>query len=357
MKILYISTRIDGSGGLQRSLSVRLNYLAEMNYEIYLLTTNSENRPIYFPLDKRIIQIDRQNVSDLFSYRKLIQTIYKKINPDLVIVTDNGLKGFLIPYLIPENVKIIYELHSTKEQLIADNSKLFGILGISKFLINISSKKFSAFVVLSTKESEKWNLKNLHVIPNPITIPNSKQSSQQNKKVIFVGRLKLVKGVDFLLQIWDKVNQKHPDWTLEVYGEKFPEFDIQKAIIEKGSGSSIFVQEPVSEIEEKYAEASIFLMTSRIEPFGLVLTEAMSCGLPCVSFDAPTGPSSIIENGYNGFLISCFDIELFSTKVIELIENKNLRNQMGKNAKQSSEKYNQEKIMEQWLVLYKNLIN
>ena len=357
MKILYISTRIDGSGGLQRSLSVRLNYLAEMNYEIYLLTTNSENRPIYFPLDNRIIHIERQNVSDLFIYKKLIQSSYNEINPDLVIVTDNGLKGFLIPFLIPENAKTVYELHSTKDQLITDNNKLLGILGISKILISISSKKFSAFIVLSKNEARKWNLKNLYVIPNPITIPNSKQSSLQNKKVIFVGRLKLVKGVDFLIQIWDKVNQKHPDWTLEVYGEKFPEFDIQKTINEKGLGNSIFVHEPVSEIEEKYSEASIFLMTSRIEPFGLVLTEAMSCGLPCVSFDAPTGPSSIIENDHNGFLISCFDIELFSTKVIELIENENLRIQMGKNAKQSSEKYNREKIMQQWIMLYNKIIN
>jgi glycosyltransferase involved in cell wall biosynthesis len=357
MKILYISTRIDGSGGLQRSLSVRLNHLAKIGYEIYLLTTNSENRPTYFPLDNRISHIERQNVSNLFVYRKLIQTTYKEINPDLVIVTDNGLKGFLIPYFISKSIKIIYELHSTKEQLITDNNKFFGILGISKILIHTSSKKFSAFAVLSKKEAQKWNLKNLYVIPNPITIPNSKQSSLQNKKVIFVGRLKLVKGVDFLLQIWDKVNQKHPDWTLEVYGEKFPEFDIQRAINEKGLGSSIFLHGPVSSIEEKYSDASIFLMTSRIEPFGLVLTEAMSCGIPCVSFDAPTGPSSIIENEHTGFLISCFDIELFSTKVIELIENENLRNQMGKNAKQSSEKYNQEKIMKQWLVLYKNLIN
>ena len=100
MKILYISTRIDGSGGLQRSLSVRLNYLAKLNYEINLLTTNSEKRPLYFPLDKRINHIDKPNVSDFFVYKKLIQTTYSDINPDLIVVTDNGLKGFLIPYFL-----------------------------------------------------------------------------------------------------------------------------------------------------------------------------------------------------------------------------------------------------------------
>lgn len=356
MKILYISTRIDGSGGLQRSLSVRLNYLAQLNYEINLLTTNSEKRPLYFPLDKRINHIDKPNVSDFFVYKKLIQTTYSDINPDLIVVTDNGLKGFLIPYFLSKNTRIIYELHSTKKQLITDNNKFFRCLGISKILINAASKKFDAFVVLSKKEATKWQLKNLYVIPNPNTISNPKQSSLSNKKIIFVGRLKLVKGIDFLLKIWQDISEQYPDWTLDIYGEEFPEFDIQKEIGEKGLNRSVFVHEPTDKIEEKYAESSLFLMTSRIEPFGLVLTEAMSCGLPCVSFDAPSGPSTIIENGYNGFLISCFDTELFSKKVQELIENENLRNEMGKNAFKSSEKFNQEKIMEQWIELYKNVI-
>jgi glycosyltransferase involved in cell wall biosynthesis len=356
MRILYISTRIDGSGGLQRSLSVRLNYLAKMGYEIYLLTTNSENRALYFPLDKKINYIERQHVSGFFDYRKLIQSTYKEVNPDLVIVSDNGLKGFLIPYFISNKTKIIYELHVTKEQLVTDNNKFFGTLGISKILITKSSKKFSAFVVLSKKEAEKWNLKNLSIIPNPITLPNSKISSLENKKAIFVGRLKLVKGVDFLVQVWEKVNQKYPDWTLEVYGEKFPEFDMEKAINDKGLNHSAFVFKPVYDIQNKYSQASIFLMTSRIEPFGLVLTEAMSCGLPCVSFDAPEGPSSIIEDNQNGFLISCFDVESFSKKVIELIENVNLRKKIGVSAKKSSLKYNQEKIMEQWIMLYEKVI-
>src|SRR5690554_4583292 len=135
MKILYISTRIDGSGGLQRSISVRLNYLAQKGYDVYLLTTNSENQKVYFPLDKKINHIDKQNVSRFFTYKKLIQTTYKEINPDLVIVSDNGLKGFLTPYFLPKNAKIIYELHATKEQLKNDNNRLLKILGISKLLI------------------------------------------------------------------------------------------------------------------------------------------------------------------------------------------------------------------------------
>jgi len=354
MKILYISTRIDSSGGLQRSISVRLNYLAKNGYDIHLLTTNSENKTIFFPLDKRINHIDKQSVSGFFMYKKLIQNTFNEIRPDLVVVSDNGLKGFLISFFLPRTMKIIYELHATKEQVINDNNKLLKTLGVSKYFINFSSKRFSDFVVLSEEESKKWNVPNLKVIPNPITIPHVKESSLDNKKVIFVGRLKFVKGIDFLLEIWTQVIQKHSDWTLEIYGEKFPEFDVQRAINEKGLQDSVFVFEPTSEIHKKYSESSLFLMTSRIEPFGLVLTEAMYCGLPCIAFDAPSGPSSIIEDEKNGFLIPCFNMELFTEKVIELIENETLRKQMGKNAKESVQRFELEKIMNRWISLFKN---
>ncbi len=117
MKILYISTRIDGSGGLQRSISVRLNYLTQNGYDIHLLTSNTENEQIYFPLDKKIKHTDVEGVSSFFRYRKLIQATYKKTNPDLVIVSDNGLKGFLIPYFLPKNTKTIFENFMPQENL------------------------------------------------------------------------------------------------------------------------------------------------------------------------------------------------------------------------------------------------
>jgi len=158
-----------------------------------------------------------------------------------------------------------------------------------------------------------------------------------------------------LLEIWSKVNKTHPDWALEIYGQQFSEFDTQKEIERKGLANTVTVFKPVINISEKYIDASIFLMTSRIEPFGLVLTEAMSCGLPCVSFDAPTGPSSIIENNKNGFLIPCFDTELFATKVIALIENENLRKEMGTYAVKSTDKFELENVMKQWKLLYSKL--
>lgn len=355
MKILYISTRIDGSGGLQRSLSVRLNYLAQNGYDINLLTTNSENDVVYFPLDKKIKHTDVKNVSSFFRYRKLIQATYKKTNPDLVVVVDNGLKGFLVPYFLPNTAKIIFELHATKHLIIQESHSVFRHLGIAKNLLKNAAKKFDAFVFLSEIEAALWKLKNQVVLANPLSFSTTTKSNLDHKKVIFVGRQSLLKGIDLLLEVWQEVNKTHPDWKLEVYGQQLAEFDTQKEVDKRSLTDSVTIYKPVTTISEKYASSSILLMTSRTETFGLVLTEAMSCGLPCIAFDAPTGPSSIIENNKNGFLIPCFDIELFAKKVIELIENESLRKEMGQHAQKSVEKFELEKIMHQWEFVFEKL--
>src|SRR5690606_925392 len=355
MRILHITTRIDGSGGLQRSVTARLNALVKLGYEVHLVTTNSENQQQYFPLDKEVKHSNYQNTSSFLKHRKLIKELYKTIRPDIVIVSDNGLKGFLVPYFLPTHVKTIFELHATKSLIVQETNRFFRLFGITRFLTHFSLKRFDVFACLSQKEAQLWNAKNAVVIPNPVSFSSDKKSDFSAKKVIFVGRQILVKGIDLLLDIWERVHQKHPDWTLDIYGEPSAEYDTQKMVDKKGLTASVLIHEPVSDISNKYTEASLLLMTSRFESFGLVLIEAMQSGLPCIAFDAPTGPSSIIENNYNGFLIPCFDVALFSQKLITLIEDENLRQQMGLKAIQSTEKYNFQTIMDTWTTLYQDL--
>lgn len=98
-------------------------------------------------------------------------------------------------------------------------------------------------------------------------------------------------------------------------------------------------------------------MTSRSEGFPMVLLEAMACGLPCVAYDCPSGPRAIIEDGKNGFLVENGNIDSFVEKLEQLIEDENLRIQMGKNANESVRKYDVETIMQQWKSLFESLLN
>lgn len=147
---------------------------------------------------------------------------------------------------------------------------------------------------------------------------------------------------------------KHPDWHLDLYGDG----DIKDIpwTEEKQQQINIHVHKPDSDIFSRYMESSIFVLTSVYEPFGLVMPEAMSCGLPVVAFDCPSGPANIITDGIDGYLIKNRDISLFAEKLCLLIENPQLRQTMGNAAVQSSQKYSVERIMPQWMNLFNELV-
>lgn len=354
MKILYITTRIDGIGGLQRTTVVKLNYWAQLGYTITLLTTNSENQPQYYTLSKSINHISVNNKSNFFAYKKLLQSVYNKVTPEITIVADNGLKGFLTPYFLPHSAKIIFELHASRTTIETTTNPVLRKIGFTKILLDRSIKKFDRAVFLTPYEARKWNTKNSIVIPNPLAWRSANKSNLNATSTIYTGRMLPIKGIDLLLQIWKIVSNQHPNWILNLYGETSPTFDITSYIENLGLKNSVKLYAASDSIADKYRESSIYLCTSRQESFGLSILEAMECGLPIVSFDLE-GPSSILTDTYNGFLVPKYQLEAFAKKVIAIIEDENLRQRLGQNASKTAENYSTEKVMQQWDQLLKSI--
>ena len=150
--------------------------------------------------------------------------------------------------------------------------------------------------------------------------------------------------------------EKHPDWSLEIYGESNKNQDLQKLANSLNIGTNVTFFEPVKNINDKFLETSIMVLTSRTEGFGMVIIEAMATGLPVIAYDCPVGPRSIITNNENGFLIEDGNVNLFVEKLNLLIENENLRIEMGNKAKENSNRYNLDTIMLQWKNLFEELI-
>jgi glycosyltransferase involved in cell wall biosynthesis len=123
----------------------------------------------------------------------------------------------------------------------------------------------------------------------------------------------------------------------------------------EGQDLGILIHEPDANIVERYLESSIHLLPSVYEPFGLVIVEAMSCGLPVVSFDCPYGPANIIIDGKDGFLIKDRNIEKFAEKLCLLIENPELRKSMGQVGIVSSQRYDASQIMPKWKALFEQM--
>ena len=169
----------------------------------------------------------------------------------------------------------------------------------------------------------------------------------------FVGRFTIQKDIWSLLKVWKLVHQRYPDWELNAYGEGELKASFQKVVDQEEI--NLIIHEPTIGITERYLESSLLMMTSVYEPFGLVLPEAMSCGLPVVAFDCPYGPADIISEGLDGFLIKDRDIQAYADRVCQLIGNYQLRRQMGEHAVISSQRFSADQIMPKWESLFEEI--
>ena len=365
MTLLYITNGINGSGGLERVLSIKASYLADiMGYNVHIIKLNQKNAPLFYKFSNKLIyhdiEVKGNIIKYLSDYRKGINSVVKSIRPDIISVCDDGYKGFYTPLIIGKHYPMVYERHASIN-IFKNTDRLSFIQNLKFKLLNklmlLGARHYDAFVVLTKGNLKEWNLKNLHVIPNPLSFYPENQSSLKNKKVITVGNHGFQKGYDRLLKSWKQINNKYPDWQLEVFGKIDPDKKHIKLAETLSISDSVSFFNPVKNIQDKYNEASIYAMSSRSEGFGMVLIEAMAYGLPCVSFDCPNGPRDIITNKRDGFLIENGDIDTFSLKISALIEDEKLRVKMGGNARLKAEMYLPEKIIPQWDTLFSNLTN
>lgn len=361
MKILYITNGITGVGGLERVLSVKTSYLVDVfKYEIVILSLNEENKSPYYIFSKNIktrsISIYGNPLKYLKAYFVGIKKIITEERPDRIIVCDDGLKAFFLPIVFKNN-EFIYERHVSAKILYKDNSSFIkNILAkLQAFLMNKLSKYFKYFVVLNEGNKDEWDYKkNIIVIGNPFSFYPEQQAKLDNLKVIAVGKQSYQKNYERLIGLWKSIAIKYPNWELHIYGKEDISLGLQKLINECKLEDSIFLHQPVKNIQEKYLESSLFVMTSRFEGMPMVMLEAMACGLPLLSFDCPHGPRELIVEDYNGYLISYKDDASWVEKASVIMGDNSKRKSLGNNSRLKSLEYSIPKVMEKWNFLINN---
>lgn len=372
IRIVYITDAFAVWGGLERVLADKMNYLVEQyNYDVHLLTINQGTHDIPFFLNSAIGYQDlgigmhrqygynglvrliiRQKIKRLLKQR--MKNVIFNLSPDIVVCVKFDFAGLLLK--LKGNIPLIVESHTMCHSEKMDGSGLLRRLHVWSFKRNVS--KVETVVSLTEGDADDWRRinTNVFVIPNVVHLSDSHwHATLKDRVVIFVGRFSSQKDIQSMLGIWSQVNEKHPDWQLRIYGDGELK-DYYMPIIQ-GMDANIHVFPPTPAIMEKYFESSILILTSLYEPFGLVLPEAMSCGLPVVAFDCPYGPAEIITDGVDGFLIQNRNVEVFADKVCQLIEDEALRKKMGEAGALSSMRYSPDKIMSQWKSLFENLVN
>lgn len=374
MKLVFCIKSLYYAGGIERVLTNRLNYYIKnnYNYEITILTTDQNNNNYFYNIDKKIEIIDLginyfDSESKNFFKRviefkkkqkihlKKLNQIINNINPDIIISFGYQDK-WLLPFLQKKS-KIILEHHTEKNFALKQNNNIF--YKIKNYYHLWKEKKlitlYDKFLVLTEEDKKQWNDKRVEVIPNSLTFYPERFSDCENKKIISVGRLTHEKGYDILIDVWNIVAKKYSDWTLEIYGEGPERENLQNKINKLELEKSFLLKGTDKNIQNRYIESSIYVMSSRSEAMPMVLLEAMSCGLPVVSFDSPCGPKDIIKENEDGFIIKFGDIGQMAEKIEELIVNKEKRKLFGANARYNIQRFSQDKIMNQWEKIYGEL--
>ena len=381
MKIVYAYQQFTEVAGTERILIEKMNYLAEREgYEVFLLTNQQGNHPVVFPLSAKIKRRDldvcywklynnnivyriiKGWINDRL-YAKRLLTFVSEINPDIVITSTYFFYILSAIANCPHPFVRIIESHIDKRYLFE------GVRSTRKSVLNRINlyiqrqklkrivSKYDLLVALNIEDTSDWyGFVNTKVLLNVVHLnPTGKVSNQQSKRVIFVGRYVEQKGIPDLYEIWKLIFSKHHDWHIDLYGPG----DIKDVLFsdEDFEKYNFHIHQPEGDIFKCYLDSSILLLTSIFEPFGLVMPEAMSCGLPVVAFDCPSGPSEIVTDGIDGFLIKNRDIKHFAERVCLLIESRDLRIKMGQAAIKSSYRFSANRIMPKWEALFNDLLS
>ena len=358
-KIAIVKWIIDRTdGGLKVAVNLS-NELSEI-YEVHLLSMITTEQ-IFFSVKDEVIN---RNLSSkkLSMNKNFLQAVHK-----------------LRKYLIENKIDIVFGVGmsmnsvgiastlglKTKFVSCDHTNSIVDIDTIVKKTQRWVASKFANKIITLTNQDKlnyinKYKMKKdkVEFIYNWIdSLDSVKEYNIDSKKIITVGRFDFQKGFDYLAKVAINVLSKHSDWQWDIYGdgdEKIKQ-ELRNELEAGGVLSQVHFKGNVKGTENIYPGHGIYVMTSRYEGLPLVLLEAKQYGLPIVSFNCPTGPSELILDGKNGYLVENYNVEQMSQLINKLIENKELRINFSKNSMLDTDKFSKEKIIQQWVELIEDM--
>lgn len=373
MRITFLVDSLGNPGGMERVLSTKANYFAEkLDYKVTIIVKLSIPKELFFEFSPsiEIVSLEftrgiKYNVLSSYNskHKKKVSDYLMKSKQDIVI----GLFGSELPFLyrINDGSKKIQEFHFSKNYLIhlvenIPNLRLRKLRKAKAYLKQkkeqFYAKKYNCVVLLTEKDQRLWGNKiKSYVIPNPVSFVSHKKSELTNKKIVAIGRLIAQKGFDDLITAFSNIHHKIKGWELEIYGEGQDLTYLNSIISKHELHNKIKILPPVKNIKSVLTDSSIFVFPSNYEGFGLVLTEAMECGLPVIAYDCECGPSEIVKHGEDGYLVPVGDIDSLSERIKELANSEELRKDLTKKGIINVKRFYPEEVMTNWLNLFETL--
>ena len=373
-KIVYLTPALYMAGGVERVLTLKANYFADhFGYDITIILTEGKDKPYFYPLSPKIKVVNLDiNFEELWTcsfikkifvymkkqriYRKKVEVELMRIRPDITISLLRREINFIND--IKDGSRKIGELHINRA-----NYRNFEA-GEANFIKNLFAKfwmgsligklkQLDRFVVLTKDDKQSWvELNNVEVIPDPLSFFPSHFSEQKDKRILAVGRYSHEKGFDLLLKAWSQVEKDNPSWRLDIFGDG-DRTSCKKLVCDLGIDKNrCGLHGRTEDVETEYVESSIFVCSSRFEGFGLVMVEALACGLPVVSFDCPWGPRNIVKHGEDGILVENGDVKALADSLLRLMADEKLRRSMSQAGQRNARRFSMEQIAKRWKTLF-----
>lgn len=329
-KILFFISSLTNSAGTERISTALANALSERGYHIDFVVHDSDIN-CFFKLNPSIriysLGLDKNMGSHKMRAAFRLHQLIRKNRYDIILNV-----GVSCAYVTLLACPQIYGCKIFSWEHFSTNT--LGIMGRLKRYFSVC---FSHCTIVLTHADKSFYptflQKRMIVVPNFTCInPDGLTSSSKNKVVLAAGRIEgKIKGFDLLVEAWQEVARYYPDWTLRIVGGGNP-YELSKKIHDLQMEQFVQLAGPVENMADEYMNSSLFVLSSRSEPFGLVIIEAMSFGLPVVSFDCPNGPREIIDDGINGCLVENGNVKALYETMIEMISDGDLRVKLGASA-------------------------
>lgn len=365
-KIVFCVRSMEMVGGKERAVAKIANALTS-HYQVGILSLGGKTTSFY-TLDPKI-QKDHLNTLSFLGKRKSLASLLlffrgigalarflRQEKPDVVIGSDFliNIQLILAQRYSRQKVNVIGWEHLTLED---------PIMLSRKFLVrlrNLFYKRLLALVVITPSDmaySKKQGFYT-HLIPYPKSFTFDGTIDYTQKRILTIARLSHQKGLDLYLELIHSMRRDLNGWKFLLVGKEDDILlkELQEQIEQYEIQHHLEIKSPQADVIQLYACASIYLLTSRYEGLPITLIEAQSCGLPIVSFDCKTGPSDIITHGQDGFIIPTFDVTEMRKQLLHLMNDGALRKQMGEQAKKSSERFDENKIINRWITFINGIL-
>jgi glycosyltransferase involved in cell wall biosynthesis len=362
LKLIYFIDNLWKSGGTERVLTTKVNWLATHGHDVMVVTL-LDTRPSFFALCDKVqrVFLSADHLSPS-SYLDEVRNIVNNQHPDVCIATA-GLAVGAIWKLKDSSLKVL-EFHYTKNFLVNFVNGLTHIHFKQLHLLKMrylqwqlarTARHYDAFVGLTARDVKLWGEpRNMTYVHNPLSFTSEAKSTCENMTIVSVGSWTPAKGMDQLLEAFGPLASKYPEWRVELYGSGQDEALLRSIIAKYSMENQVQLHPPVLDIASKLVQASIYAFPSRSDGFGLVITEAMECGLPTVAMDCPCGPCEIVTPE-TGLVVPEKDIVAFRKALQRLMDSLSLRKSMGREALQRVKYFYPDAIMPQWIQLFQDL--